>query len=206
VRLAFNPTISQTTIMMVSSGHKRHDPDRMKCVMLAFLLSKRLNEEVRDKRGYAYSIWSYFNAFDEGGMFAAVTQTKPKSTADSIRIMKNEIGRMMNEPVGDKELSEARDSIINGFAFNFQSKLGICEMSASFAFFKFPENYIEQYYNEMSAMTAAQIQECAKKFLKPDKLRIVVIGNKEQLSEPLNTFSGDYKEAQWQQGTPPKVE
>ncbi len=198
---AFAPTVlfvqkdvNQSVIRMGHIGVTKDNPDIYAIRVMDAILgsggfTSRLMAEVRNAQGLAYNVES---SFDIGrrylGTFIAETETKAQSTARTISLMEEIIKGMTEKPVSDQELKLARDSIINSFIFGFTNTASVANQKARLEYYHYPAGYLENYRDNIARVTKEDVLRVAKKYLHPDALKLVVVGNAKLFDKPLSTF------------------
>jgi len=185
--------VNQTVIRMGHLGITKDSPDLYAIRVLDYILggsfTSRLTMEIRTNQGLAYNVDS---RFDIGrhftGDFIAETETKAESTAKTIGLMKRIISGMTKEPVSDQELQSAREYIINSFMFGFTTPASIVTQRARLEYYGYPANYLENYRDAISRVTKEDVLAAARRHLKPDAFKLVVIGDDTRFDKPLSTF------------------
>lgn len=204
VRLV-NKDLSQTHIRVGHIGIREDDPDFFAVSILDDILGaggfkSRLFKEVRTNLGLAYSVGSVFTAGDlERGVFLAYCETKADSTHRALTAIIKEIERIREEPVSEDEIRLAREAFLNSFVFSFSSPEKIVNRQASLEFDGLPADFLDRFRDGVLDVTREDIQRVAGKFLQPEGLTIVAVGNPEQFDRPLSEFGevqvigpGDY--------------
>ncbi len=191
VNFAFKDT-NQSVIRMGHLGIKQNNPDYYAAMVMDDILgggsfTSRLVKEIRSDRGLAYSVWSVFAAGKlDLGIFAAGCETKSESTYDVITLMRNIIEGMRNSHVSNEELQVAKDAIINSFIFGFTSNMQVVSQRINIQYYNLPEDYLEKYRENIAKVTKEDVLRVAKKYLHPDKLSLVVVGNDKKFDKPLS--------------------
>ena len=182
--------VNQSNIQMGHIGGLMNDPDYPALVVMNQILSMdRMFKVLRSKEGLTYAPWGNYGAdYDHPGVFSCGTQTKSQSTVYAIRLMLNEVKRMATEPVTDDELALAKDSYLNSFVFNFDSKSKIVTRMMTYAYYNYPLDFIEKLREGVERVTKDDILRAAKSHLQPDKMQILVVGNKDEFGEPLSAL------------------
>ena len=182
--------VNQSHIQMGHIGGMLNDPDYSALVIMNQILSyDRMFKVIRTQEGLTYAPWGYFGAnYDHPGIFSCGTQTKSQSTVYAIRLMLNEVMRMTEEEVTDEELARAKDSYLNSYVFNFDSKAEIVNRVMTYAYYNYPLDFIEKIKEGVEKVTKADVLKVAKKHLQPDKLQILVVGKQEDFDEPLSVL------------------
>jgi zinc protease len=187
VNFVDKPDVNQSNIQLGHIGTTMDNPDYPALVVMNQILSfDRMFKRIRTDEGLAYSVWGYYGAdYDHPGSFSAGCQTKSQSTVKAVRLMLEEIRKIQNSEVTDKELQKSKDSYLNGFVFNFDSKGKIVSRQMNYAFYGFPKDFAEMTKAGVEKVTKADVMRVAQKYLKPDQVRILVVGKKEDFDEPL---------------------
>ena len=201
VRYEFHQTINiipkedvnQTHIYMGHIGGLRSDPDYFALSLMNRILgsgfTSRLFKEVRSRQGLAYSVFGYFSAdYDHAGMFYVGCQTRSESTVQAIEAMKAEVTKMTESEVTAEELELARESFLNAFVFNFDSKGEIVNRLMTYSYYGYPPDFLEKVKEGIEKVTQADILRVAKKHLHPDKMQILTVGPSQDFQEALSTL------------------
>lgn len=185
--------VPQSAIRMGHPGIDKNNPDLHAIRVMDYILgggfTSRLMTEIRSSQGLAYNVHA---SFDIGrrfiGTFEAETETKSESTAKAIALMRDIIAGMTKEPVSDAELALAKDAIVNSFIFGFARADAIAAQRARLEFYGYPEGYLENYRANIAKVTKDDVLRVARKYLKPEKMVIVVAGDDKTFDKPLSTF------------------
>ncbi|MBV5338302.1 MAG: insulinase family protein [Deltaproteobacteria bacterium] len=185
--------INQSVIRMGHLGLNKNNPDIYAVRLLDYILggsfTSRLTMEIRTNRGLAYNVGSHFDIGRRfTGSFVAETETKAESTIKAINLMKSIIAGVTKEPVSDAELNAAREYMINSFMFSFTTPASIVSQRARLEYYGYPDGYLERYRDNIAKVTKADILEAARKHLKPDAFKLVVIGDAAKFDQPLATL------------------
>ena len=183
-------------------GHlsiKENDPDYVALAIANDILGgssfrSRLFNDVRTKRGLAYSVGSRLNTgMHDQGVWLMRAETKLASTQEVISRFVANIDRMRHELVTDQELAEAKEAYVNSFVFSFASPSAIVSRLVELEYDGLPKDFLQQLRAKVVKLTKEDIQAAAKKHLRPDRLKIVAVGPGEALPKALSTF-GEVKE------------
>jgi|Deesub1362B_J571_1020462.scaffolds.fasta_scaffold02073_3 predicted Zn-dependent peptidase len=185
--------VNQTNIRIGHIGIRRDNPDYFALQVLTEILgggfSSRLFTKVRSDLGLAYSVWGIFGAnYDYPGMFYAGCSTKSQSTCQAIKAIINEINKIVEEEVTDDELKLAKDSILNSFVFNFDTKREIVERLMTYEYYGYPSDFLQRYKRNIEKVTKEDVLRVARKYIHPDKLIILAVGNDKDFDCPLSEF------------------
>jgi zinc protease len=144
---------------------------------------------VRSREGLAYTATSAYSAnFDVPGVFASYAATKSESTGKAIREMINVIRSMQTQPPTEGELKYGRDSYLNSFVFQFDSPDEVVNRIMSYDYFGQSEEFLQQTRDRVERVKAEDVVEAAKKCLRPDAIRLLVVGKSEDFDIPLDSL------------------
>ncbi len=198
VRFA-NKETSQTHLRLGHLSIKEQDPDYVALAIANDILGgssfrSRLFNDVRTKRGLAYSVGSRLNsgAYDQG-VWLMRAETKLPSTQEVIARFVANMERMRTELVTDSELAEAKEAYVNSFVFSFSSPSAIVGRLIELEYDGLPKDFLQQVRARVIALTKEEILAAAKKHFNPERLTIVAVGSGEALPKLLSGF-GDVKE------------
>ena len=185
--------VNQTVIRMGHLGVTKESPELYALRVLDYILggsfTSRLTMEIRTNQGLAYNVASHFDIGRRyTGTFIAETETKAESTAKAITLMKDIIAGMTREPVTDVELKAAREYIINSFMFGFTSPASIVTQRARLEYYGYAPDYLETYRDNISRVTKEDVLAAARKHLKPEAFKLVVVGDAKKFDKPLSSF------------------
>ena len=185
--------INQANIVMAHLGIETHNPDYFAAQVMNEVLSgsfaSRMFSNVRSKKGLAYSVYGALgSSFNHPGLFRAGLQTKLANTTRAIEAVRAEVVGMIENPATAEELKLAKDSILNSFIFNYDSKEKILSQQMTYTYYGLPSDYLEQYRANIEKVTAADVARVAKKYLHPDQLAILVVGKAAELDQPLTNL------------------
>lgn len=190
VYLINKPEVDQGRVTMLLPGIRRDDPDYIPGLIMNHILggggfSSRLMGRVRSDEGLAYSVFSRF----PGGVYYPGTisigfQSKSRTVAYAAALCVEEIKKLAAEPITPAELRIAQQSFINTFPQKFATKTAVADVFASEEFtgrYASDPQFWKTFRDRISAVTAADVQRVAKKFLTPEKLVILVVGNRDDI-------------------------
>jgi zinc protease len=173
---------SQSHILLGYPGIKRGDPDMFPLYVGNYILGgggfvSRLTEEVREKRGLVYSVYSYFMPMAELGPFQIGLQTKKDQADSALKLVHETLDNFMKNGVTEKELTAAKANIIGGFPMRIDSNSKILDYLSVIGFYKLPLNYLDEYNKKVASVTTAQIKDAFNRRLKPENFVTVVVGD-----------------------------
>jgi zinc protease len=174
--------LTQANIVLGHNGVARGNPDYYAIQVMNYILggggfSSRAMDSIRNERGLAYSVYSYFAAEKSHGAFQFVMQTKNETAAEAIRIAKDEMRRMREHAVEERELSDAKDYLIGSFPLRFDTNRKVAGFLAQVEYYELGLDYPERYDGLIGKVTREDVARVAKQYLRPDDLITVVVGN-----------------------------
>ncbi|MFW5431617.1 MAG: M16 family metallopeptidase [Methylophilaceae bacterium] len=172
---------SQAHILLGHPGKKRGDPDYFALYVGNYILGgggfvSRLTEEVREKRGLVYSVYSYFIPMAENGPFQIGLQTKKEQANDALKVVNDTVAKFVNKGVTKKELQAAKDNIIGGFPMRIDSNKKILGYLSMLGFYELPLTYLEDFNKEVAKVTVKQVNDAFKRRVHTDQFATVIVG------------------------------
>jgi zinc protease len=172
---------SQAHILMGSPGVKRGDADYFPLYVGNYILGgggfvSRLTEEVREKRGLVYSVYSYFLPMAELGPFQIGLQTKKEQANEAMKVVNDTLAKYLQNGPTEKELKAAKDNLIGGFPMRIDSNGKILDYISVIGFYKLPMTYLDDFNKEIAKVTTRQIKDAFKRRVKPETFATVVVG------------------------------
>ncbi|HVO94239.1 MAG TPA: pitrilysin family protein [Terriglobales bacterium] len=180
--LRINKEITQANIVLGHVGVPRNHPDYYAIQVMNYILggggfSSRAMDSIRNERGLAYSVYSYFGAEKSHGYFEFVMQTKNDTAQEAVRLAQEEIHKMREEPVTDQELNDAKNYLTGSFPLRFDTNQKVASFLAQVEFFQLGLDYPDRYNEFIGKVTRADVQRVARQHLHPDKIVTVIVGN-----------------------------
>ncbi len=206
--------LPQTTILIGHFGIKRTPdfPDFFALRVMNEILGEggftsRLMTEVREKHGLAYMVGSRMRTsyYTNPGEWFAYSQTRTEKTAEAISLIIDVVKELRDVPVPEAELQRTKDSLINSFVFGFESSAQIAFQQMILAYRGYAPDFLETYTDNIAMVTVDDVQAVAQKYLHPDAITIVAVGNKANFDRPLDEF-GAVNEIEIEQPKPPPAE
>jgi zinc protease len=185
--------VNQSSIHMVALGIKRDNPDFYAANVFneAFGggFSSRLFNDIRTKRGLAYSVGGGIGAnFGHPGILQITIGTKSQSTIESISAADEDIENLAKQPITDDEIKRAKDAILNAFIFRLDSPDKILSERLTYEFYGYPADWLDRFPAEIGKVTAADVNRVAAKYLHRDQLAVLVVGNTKEFDKPLSSL------------------
>ena len=135
----------------------------------------RLMKEVRDKRGYAYSVYSYFAPLRQTGPFQISLQTKRSQAGEAIKVARNVLDGFLKEGPSEEELAAAKANLTGSFPLRLDSNKKLLENAAVIGFYGLPLDYLDQYQAKVQAVTADDIRQAFARRVTPANLVTVTV-------------------------------
>jgi zinc protease len=185
--------VTQANIAMVHPGIERNNPDYYALNVMNEIFgggfSGRLMQTLRSQKGLTYGVGGGVGAnWDYPGLFRVQMATKSGTTLESIEALREEVARLVNSPVTDREMSLAKESILNAFVFTMDTREKALNQQVLLEFYGFPTDYFAKYPSMIEKVTAADVQRVAKTYVHPDQLAVLVVGNEKDFEKPLSSL------------------
>jgi len=173
--------VPQTAIIFGRQGPLRKDDDFIPAFVLNHILggggfSSRLFTEVREKRGLAYSVYSYLAPYDHAGMVLGGVATRNDRAGESLRIIREEIRRLAADGPTEAELEKAKKFLIGSYPLRFDSSLKIADQLVQLQLDDLGMDYPLKRNALIEAVTAEDIRRAAKKLFGEGELLVVAVG------------------------------
>ncbi len=173
---------AQSHILIGQPGMSRHDPDYFVLYVGNHVLGgsglvSLLSEEVREKRGLSYSVYSYFQPMRRLGPFIIGAQTQNAKAGETLAVITAALQRFVEKGPSEEELVAAKQNITGGFPLRIASNRRIVEYLAMMGFYDLPLDYLDRFVERVNAVTREQIQDAFQRRVHPDKMVTIVVGN-----------------------------
>jgi predicted Zn-dependent peptidase len=185
--------VNQSTVYMGEIGGKRSDPDYFALQVMNTILgggfSSRLMNNVRSNLGLAYTVYSVWAAaWDRPGLFVGSGGTKSETTVKMTNAITQEIKRIRESEPSDDDLARAKDAILKGFAFEFDSTGKILQRLMVYDYYSYPHDYLQRYRDNIDKVTRNDVLRVAKEHISPEHFVILVLGKQADFDQPLSTL------------------
>jgi zinc protease len=172
---------AQAHVLMGQPGYQRRDPDFFALTVGNHILggggfTSRLTEEVREKRGLTYSVYSYFAPGMHAGAFTIGLQTRPDQAQQALALVREVLTRFVKDGPTEAELQAAKDNLIGGFPLLIDSNRKLVGNVANIAWNGLPLNYLDTWTQQVQKLTVADIRAAFARKLQTDKMATVVLG------------------------------
>jgi zinc protease len=176
---------TQSHIMIGAPGIRRDDPDYFPLFVGNHVLGgggfvSRMTEEVRQKRGLAYSAYSYFSPLLREGPFVVGMQTKGAQAKEALEVARKTVADFVAKGPTPKELAAAKKNIIGGFPLRIDSNAKIHEYLAVIGFYRLPLTYLDDFTKNIERVTIEQVRSAFQRRVHPERMITVIVGQAEQ--------------------------
>lgn len=172
---------AQAHVLIGQPGYKRNDPHFFPLLIGNHILGgggfvSRLTEQVREKRGLSYSVYSYFSPGLHAGAFTVGLQTRPDQAAQAVAVAKDVVQGFVSEGPTEAELQAAKSNLVGGFALRIDSNRKLLDNVANIAWNRLPLNYLDTWTQQVERVTAADVRRAMARVLQPQRMVTVVVG------------------------------
>ncbi len=180
-RIAFDA--AQAHVLVGQPGIKRSSPDFFALLVGNHILggggfTARLTEELREKRGLTYGVYSSFAPALHAGAFTISLQTRPDQAQQALDLVRSELARFVAQGPTDKELQAAKDNLIGGFALRIDTNRKLLDNVANIAWNDLPLDYLSTWTDQVQRISAQDIREAFARTLTPQTMVTIVLGGK----------------------------
>jgi zinc protease len=203
VFLVNRPNSVQTTVALGNIAIDRRDPDYIALTVMNQVLgggpAARLFLNLREEKGYTYGVYSNFTALKYPGPWRAGADVRTEVTDGAMTEFYREFQRIRDEKVPANELDEAKRALVASFALSLESPPELLGYAIVQKIYGFPPDYWDTYPAKIIAVTPDDIQRVARKYVNPDNLQIVAVGDVTKIKPvfekygPVEVFDGDGK-------------
>ena len=185
--------VNQSNVQIVGIGIDRRNPDAAAIAVMNEILGggfgSRLFVKIRTQQALAYDVGGGFGlTYDHPGTFQVNVLTRSEKTVDATKLALAEIAALNTLPFTQDELNRAKDDILNSFLFRYDTKDKILDESEELEFYGYPADYLETYRAALEKVSLADLAAVAKKYIHPDKLAVLVVGNGPEIKPPLDAL------------------
>lgn len=192
VSFVARPNSVQTNLVVGTQAIERTNPDYDVLQIMNKVIgggaTGRLFIILREEKGYTYGAYSGLSAGQWRGTWQANTEVRTEVTQPALRDLLAEITRLRTEPVPEKEFRDQKRSMIGSFALSLENPQQMLGYFVTSWRYRFPADYWDKYPDRITAVTQAQVQAAAKKYLDPARLRIIAVGEPTKVGEILKGF------------------
>ena len=175
---------SQSHILIGTPGIARNDADYFPLYVGNYILGgggfvSRLMKEVREKRGMAYSAYSYFMPMQQPGAFQIGLQTKKEQVDEALQVVRQTLQSFIQQGITAQELRAAKQNIIYGFPLRIDSNGKILSYLSLIGFYSLPLTYLDDFPQQIERVTVGDINDAFRRRIDPDAMATVIVGTPE---------------------------
>lgn len=172
---------TQSHILLGMPSLSRGDPDFFALTVGNYVLGgggfvSRLMNEVREKRGLAYSVYSYFMPLSEPGPFQLGLQTKKEQANEALKLVNSVVAEYVEKGPTAAELKAAKDNLAGGFALRIDNNRKILDNLSVIGFYKLPLDYLDRWVDNVERVSVADVKAAFARHVKPAQFATVVVG------------------------------
>jgi len=187
------PGSIQSNIVLANLAIDRSSPDYFPVLMMNQILgagaSSRLFMNLREAKGYTYGAYSRFDARRLAGNFETNAEVRTPVTGDSLKEFFYELNRVRNEKATEKELRDAKSYLTGVFPLRAETQEGLTNLLVSQQLYDLPPDYLQTYRDKINAVTLEDVERVAKKYISPEKIAIVIVGDAGEILPQVKTYS-----------------
>ena len=179
----------QSVVLFGLKGLARDDEDFIPAFIMNYILgggsfSSRLMEEVRVKRGLAYSVSTYLHPYDRAALYFGEVGTKNERVGETLAIVRNEFARMAAEGITQEELDDAKTYLTGSYPLRFTTNRSIASQLLGIQLEDLGIDYVDRRNGLIEAVTLEDIDRVAKRLLKPENMIVAIVGKPNLSPEP----------------------
>lgn len=185
-QVVIQKNVPQSSILFAQEGMKRDHPDFYAAYVMNYVLggggfSSRLYEEVREKRGLAYSVYSYLSPYDHAGLILGGAGTANERVSETLKVLRDEWRRLAEAGISESELADAKTYLTGSYPLRFTASGRIANMLVGIQLDNLGLDYFDKRNSYIDAITLNDVNRVSKQWLDVDSLTIVIVGEPENL-------------------------
>jgi zinc protease len=172
---------AQAHVFIGQPGIAREHPDFLALTVGNYVLGgggfvSRLTEQVREKRGLSYGVYSYFGAWQQAGPFTVGLQTRPDQAQQAVQVATDVVAEFVKSGPSNRELKAAKDFLIGGFALRLDSNRKLMDNLSNIAWYNLPLDYLDTWTAQVDKLSTKDIQQAFARNLQPERMVTVILG------------------------------
>lgn len=180
--------ITFTTPVPLKPGSPEAIPSSVMSAILGGGASGRLFENLREKRGFTYGAYSSIKSDRLIGAFTASASVRNEKTDSAVGEFLSEFKRMRTDPAIDTEVVNMKNYISGSFARSLENPATIANFALNIARYHLPQDYYQDYLKNLGKVSPQAVQSMANKFILPDRMHIIIVGNAKQIAHGLEKY------------------
>src|SRR5256712_1495010 len=193
IYLVDRPGSAQSNIVIANEAITRTSPDYFPMLLMHTILganaSSRLFMNLREHKGYTYGADSNLDARRLAGTFRGTAEVRTAVTGASLQEFFYELDRIRNDAVSDEEITNAKSYLSGVFPIRIETQDGLIDQLVNIKMFDLPDDYLRTYRDQVNAVSTAEIQAVARKYVTPDDAAIVIVGDAAEITEQVKPYS-----------------
>ena len=171
----------QSLVEWVRLGPSRHHPDYKALLVLNHMLGgggfgSRLMEEIREKRGLVYGVYSFFQPLETNGAYTIRLLTKADQAAEAEAVLRDVLQGLADGHISQSDVNKSKRNLVGGFAQRMDSNRERAGLLAMMGVYKRPLDYLQNWTKSVSSVTLADVKRVAKQYLQPKDWKRVLVG------------------------------
>lgn len=184
---------AQSNIVLANIGMDRSNPDYFAALVMNQVLgagaSSRVFMNLREEKGYTYGAYTRLDAKKLAGDFEATAEVRTPVTGDSLKEFFYELDRIRIDKVSDDEIANAKNFLTGVFPIRAETQEGLTGLLVNQQLYALPEDYLQTYRDNVDAVTADDILRVANKYIQPEQMAIVIVGDAEDILPQAKLYS-----------------
>jgi zinc protease len=184
---------AQANIILANQGINRNHPDYFPVIVMNQILgagaSSRIFMNLREEKGYTYGAYSKFDTKRHAGEFEATAEVRTAVTGDSLKEFFYELHRIRDEKVSEEELEDAKNFLTGVFPIRAETQEGLTNLIVQQKVYNLPDDYLQTYRDNINAVSIDEVQRTAQKYVLPEKMAMVVVGDAEEILPQVKAFA-----------------
>ncbi|MFN2578693.1 MAG: M16 family metallopeptidase [Pyrinomonadaceae bacterium] len=193
IYLVDRPGSAQSNIVIANEAITRTSPDYFPMLLMHTILganaSSRLFMNLREHKGYTYGAYSNLDARRLAGTFRATSEVRTAVTGASLHEFFYELDRIRNDAVSDDEITNAKSYLTGVFPIRIETQDGLIDQLVNIKMFDLPDDWLRTYRDQVNAVSTADIQAVAQKYVNPDQAAVVIVGDSAEVTEQVKSYS-----------------
>ena len=187
------PGSAQSNIVLSNLAFERNHPDYFAALVMNQILgagaSSRVFMNLREEKGYTYGAYTRLDAKRHAGDFEATAEVRTQVTGDSLKEFFYELERIRTDRVSDAELMDAKNFLTGVFPIRAETQEGLTNLIVNQQLYNLPDDYLQTYRDNIEAVTPDGVQRVAQKYIRPDEVAIVIVGDAAEVIPQAKTYS-----------------
>ena len=184
---------AQSNIVLSNVAIERNNPDYFPVIVMNQILgagaSSRLFMNLREEKGYTYGAYGRFDSHRLAGSFEATAEVRSAVTGDSLKEFFYELERIRDEKVLEEELQDAKNFLMGVFPLRAETQEGLTNLIVAQKLYDLPDDYLQTYREKVSGVTIEDVQRVANKYVHPDKIAMIIVGDAEEILKQVKTYT-----------------